>query len=304
MIICYLELMTVKSRRFVSAINIALGTALVMSALLIMRDAVLFLKIKGKPAAEARAAPQPVRAAKKSLLDYAPVMSNNVFGLPPAVLSPITSAQKPSASLPPPDIIVSGTVSWPGKFGYAVIADASGVQNVYKTGDHVAGVGILKRVERDKIVINSNGRNMEVAVEEVASVKDIVKPGPAPPARGKKAMRLQGFVKKSEDGLYMIERNALQSALENPRQIMTDARLLPNMVNGKQEGFVIREVKRQGLYHGLGLRDGDVLMRVNEFSISDPETALQAFTALKGMDRVELDISRGGSKMTLTYVVR
>jgi general secretion pathway protein C len=102
----------------------------------------------------------------------------------------------------------------------------------------------------------------------------------------------------------MVDRAAVQAALADPKQIMTDARLLPNMVEGRQEGFVIREIRPGGVYQSLGLRNGDVLLRVNEFDISDPETALQVFTALRGMDKVELDIVRGGSRMTLTYAIR
>jgi general secretion pathway protein C len=101
-----------------------------------------------------------------------------------------------------------------------------------------------------------------------------------------------------------VDRDAVDAALLNPRQIMTDARLIPNTVEGKQEGFMVREVRPEGVYAKLGLRNGDVLLRVNEFSISDPETALQVFTALKGMERVELDILRNGSRMTLTYLIR
>lgn len=234
--------------------------------------------------------------ARKALLDYAPVLRENAFGLPPSELSPIT--KKAEVSTLPPDITLVGAVAWPGKTGYAVVADSTGEQTVYKTGDYIFAAGFLRKVEKDRIVVESGGVRHEIKIAEIAAVKDIVGP------RSSEASKIEGLARRSEEGLYMIDRRALQSALESPRQIMTDARLLPNMVGGKQEGFVVREVKPGGLYQGLGLRDGDVLLRVNEFSISAPESALQAFTALRGMDRIELDITRGGSKMTLTYVVR
>ena len=85
---------------------------------------------------------------------------------------------------------------------------------------------------------------------------------------------------------------------------MTDARFVPNFINGRQQGFELREVKPGGIYSSLGLQNGDVLLRINEFTISNPESALQAFTALKGIDRAQLDIIRGGSRMTMTYQIR
>ncbi len=86
--------------------------------------------------------------------------------------------------------------------------------------------------------------------------------------------------------------------------MMTDARLKPNVADGKQEGFVLSEVKPGGIYQSLGLQDGDVLLRINDYDISNPERALQAFTALRGLDRVQIDLIRSGSKMTMTYQIK
>jgi len=85
---------------------------------------------------------------------------------------------------------------------------------------------------------------------------------------------------------------------------LTDARFIPNIVDGRQEGFIVKELKKGGVYESLGLEDGDVLLRVNNLPITGPESALQAFTALKGMDRIELDIMRRGQKITMTYQIR
>ncbi len=86
--------------------------------------------------------------------------------------------------------------------------------------------------------------------------------------------------------------------------MMTDARLKPNVANGKEEGFVLNEVKPGGIYHSLGLQDGDVLLRINEYDISNPERALQAFNALRGLDRVQIDMIRSGARMTMTYQIK
>jgi len=102
----------------------------------------------------------------------------------------------------------------------------------------------------------------------------------------------------------MIDQQKILQALERPDQIMTDARFTPHMVDGRQQGFILREVKPQGIYSGLGLQNGDILLRINEYSISSAESALQALTALRGIDRAQLDIIRNGSNMTMTYQIR
>jgi general secretion pathway protein C len=102
----------------------------------------------------------------------------------------------------------------------------------------------------------------------------------------------------------MIDQKAVQIALDNPTQIMMDAKMIPHMIQGKQEGFILREVRKNGLYDSLGMQNGDVLLRINSFNISNPENALQAFTALRGMDKVQLDIIRNNNRMTLNYQIR
>jgi general secretion pathway protein C len=287
--------MRISHRRLLTLANSFLALMLSVALFTLARDAVLYYK----PGKRVKAEEKPVLAleklAKRSLADYAPVLSNNAFGFPAGQLTPIERRQEATPEAIAVNVTLAGTVAWPGRFGYAVIADASGEQRVYKTGDYILGAGTLKRVEKDRVIIDAEDRQVEVKLTEIAAVKEIAN---APqPAGG-------GFARMTQTGSYIVDQKAIQSALENPRQIMTDARLLPNMADGKQEGFVIREIKPGGVYQTLGLQNGDVLLRINEFTMSNPETALQAFTALRGMSRVELDIFRDGSRMTLTYTIR
>jgi len=113
-----------------------------------------------------------------------------------------------------------------------------------------------------------------------------------------------GFAQKIGRGAYVVDQARLQHAIANPSQMMTDARLRPNVAGGKEEGYALSEIKPGGIYQSLGLQDGDVLLRINEYDISNPEKALQAFTALKGLDRVQIDLIRSGSRMTMTYQIK
>jgi general secretion pathway protein C len=296
-------------RRFVSLINVVLVAALVVSGLLLVRDAVSFaLRGTGsgtltEEKGRVKTAGQKVRAFKA----YEPILSNNVFGFPGGELRPISSgpgtAPAESQSV---DVTLLGTVAWSDGFGYAIILADNGRQEVYRAGQYLKGGGILKSVYKDSILVASGGRNLKVNLADIAAIEEIKRDsrGNRPVPGGKGRGNLAGFARQTSEDSFTVDRDAVQAALADPRQIMTDARLLPNMVEGRQEGFVIREIRPGGVYQSLGLRNGDILLRVNEFDISDPETALQVFTALRGMDKVELDIVRGGSRMTLTYMMR
>jgi general secretion pathway protein C len=152
------------------------------------------------------------------------------------------------------------------------------------------------------VIIESGGENLEFRLPDISGLK-----GAPPPLRRsdrKAGSRSNSFARKTSDNTYIIDQKGVEASLANPKRMLTDARLLPNIVNGKQKGFVIREIKPKGLYGTLGLQNGDILLRVNEFDISSAETGLQAFTALQGMDRIDLDIQRNGNRMNLTYIIR
>ncbi len=281
-----------KQKRTITAVNILLALLLTAAVLFLIRDivsAVIPLKEK-----KTGTMTRPKDAPQKNLQDYAPILANNPFGFAAGELKPI-AASGPSVSRT--DIILIGTVSGRRDLSYAIFADKTGQQDVFRTGEQVFGLGRLSRVEKARVFIGSNGKETEISLKDITDVREIKPPeGQAPSSAS--------FGRRVGESTYQIDQQRVQQAIEKPDQIMTDARFVPNIVEGKQQGFVLREVKPGGIYSSLGLQNGDILMRINEFNISNPETALQAFTALRGIDRAQLDVVRNGSKMTMTYQIR
>jgi general secretion pathway protein C len=54
----------------------------------------------------------------------------------------------------------------------------------------------------------------------------------------------------------------------------------------------------------VGIKNGDVLLRINEFPIDSPDKAIQSFVSLKGQSRIKLDLIRDGQPVTLNYDIR
>ena len=61
------------------------------------------------------------------------------------------------------------------------------------------------------------------------------------------------------------------------------------------------QLEEHGLTHE---RNGDVLLRLNDFPIDSPDKALQSFIALKGQNRLKLDLLRDGQPVTFNYDIR
>jgi len=284
------------TKRNISYLNILIGVVLLLSMLSLVRDIVpghfekKDLKTE-KPPSTASGVVQ----EKKQLEDYASILKNNPFGFPGGELKPLATSS--GNKIQKTDIVLVGTVVGPRELSYGIFKDNSGGQEVFKIGDPVFGAGKLRTVKRDRVVLQKGRESIEILLEDV-KVKEVTRQSAAgSPSAG-------AFARMVGRGSYIVDQAKLQQAILNPGQMMTDARLRPNLVNGKEEGFVLSEVRPGGIYHSLGLQDGDVLLRINEYDVSNPEKALQAFTALKGMERVQIDLIRAGSKMTMTYQIK
>ena len=282
------------TKKNVFYLNVLISVVLLLSSFFVVRSIISdhferkSLK-KDRPAASAS-----VTSQKKQLEAYSSVLKNNPFGFPAGDIKVLT----PSAGgrIQKTDFVLVGTVVGPRTLSYGVFKDATGKQEVFKIGQPVFGGEKLYAVRQDKVLLGRAGET-EIQIEDVR-VKEITKKssGGTPPS--------PLFARKIGSGAYVVDQARLQQTISNPGQMMTDARLRPNVSGGKEEGFVLSEVKPGGIYDSLGLQNGDVLLKINEYDVSNPEKALQAFTALKGMERVQIDLIRSGSKMTMTYQIK
>lgn len=279
-----------------SLINLLLVVGIVLTLLLIARDLILWLTPKKVKANLGTS--QQVQDSDTKDLDL--ILKNNLFSTKSGEFKPLTSIE-PSSNQPSEYRLV-GTLTGSPTWSFAVFSDSQGRQEFIRVGSPVGNLGVLKKVEPQKaLVVTKDGQTIELNLVEIVRIEDAqpqaqIQQGPP--------KRLTDIAKQTGERSFVVDQKKIQYAIENPNQIMTDARLLPNFVDGIQKGFILREVRPGGIYHSLGLRDGDVLLRINEYNINNPESGLQAFMALKGLERVNLDIIRGGTNMTLTYLIR
>ena len=278
-------------------VTICLALLLALSLLLFVRD-IVSAAARSRMKAP-RGLPKSALPVRFKFMDYAPILASNPFGFQAGELKQITAP--PSGAVPGvsrTDITLIGTVAGRRDISYAIISDKTGMQDVFRIGADVFGLGKLSRIEKTKVFISSGGKEIEIALKDIADIREIRNPVARAP------LSPSSFGKRVGESAYEIDPERIQQAINKPDHIMTDARFVPNIVDGKQQGFLLREVRSGGIYSSLGLQNGDILLRINEFTISSPEAALQAFTALRGIDRAQLDIIRNGAPMSMTYQIR
>lgn len=280
--------------RLLAILNATMGALLLIAILFFLRDIITSVDKKGvKPAYPPHVETQ--RQERRSFQAYDIILRNNPFGFPAGELKSLASAVDKTD--PPSDLKLIGTIFGSPAYSYAIFAAKDGKQEMFKRGESVFGTGVLAKVERDKVFIRQNNQLTEISMADVFMINEPARPPPDGPGSPQ-------FIKTIGKGVYVIDQKALQQVLDNPNQIMTEALLSPHIVGNKQEGFVLKQIKKNGLYDGLGLKNGDVLLRINNYNIANPVNTLQAFTALRGMDRIQLDIIRDGAKTTMTYQIR
>ncbi len=279
-----------RNRNTLLLINVVIGLLLLTAVLFFVRDALSISLSRKSHFSRLESAPQ--LPATHQLQYYSPLMRNNPFGFSAGELTPLSGSSGPSISQT--DLSLIGTIAGRKKVSYAIFADKTGKQDIFRVGDNVFGLGTLKKVDTNSVVIRSRGKDVEVPFTDIAVVKearpDVTSPTP--------------FAKRTGNTSFVIDQQQIQQAISRPDQLMTDARFVPNITEGRQQGFTLREIKPGGIYQRLGLQNGDVLLRINDFTMSSPDTALQAITSLKGIDRAQLDIIRHGEKLTMTYQIR
>jgi general secretion pathway protein C len=274
--------------RILTLLNILLWIGLFFASLFLLRNIISVSVRKIDAPAQATHISQRL-IEKKDIKEYESVLHNNPFGISGGSLNIPSTSTGTILS----DLRLIGTIYGHSIHGYAILADQTGKQAMFRVGEDVFDSGVLKKVEKYRVFIEKNGKLTKISMIESVLNGDVLgNSGSSPSARN------------IGRGEYLLDHRAVQSALDKPNQIITDAKLIPNMSGGKQEGFILQEIKKNGIYDSLGMQNGDVLLRINDFSISNPENALQVFTALRGMDRVQLDLIRGGNKMTMTYQIR
>lgn len=229
-----------------------------------------------------------IQRGERAISHYASIVEQNPFGIKGARFLVIEKTDKKAVSLDPQALVLKGVITL--QPGYAFIENKDKVQKLFKKGEDVFGYGVLALIEPKKVSISQSGKIVDINLEGYESE------GKA----GDASQRSSGnFSAGQRERTFAKEE--IKRFLEDPKEILTDARLLPNLKEGRQEGFIVREVRPGGFYDRIGLQNGDVILRANKIELTSPNDGIKIFSLIKELDRVELDIVRDGKPMTQVY---
>lgn len=230
---------------------------------------------------------KPAFEPKRELNDYASILERGLFGEGRTSSSAAAAAETTNLKL-------IGTVEGE-TFAGAVLEDTAGQQTFYRLNQKLPDGFQIIRVQRDRITLKKpSGGTTELQIVDDAKIVSVAKPAAAGP----------GGVRKVSDGRFMVDQQAVAATTENMGQILTQARALPFMEQGKTVGFRISEIVPGSIYERIGLQNGDVIQRINAMEVDDPAKFFQMYQGLKDERNVTIDVMRGGQRQTLNYEIQ
>jgi len=188
-----------------------------------------------------------------------------------------------------------GTVTGTAEKAYAVIEDKSkNRQGLYHKGDAIQNATI-KMILRKKVVLRVNGEDEILVMEDEKDQSDRVN-------TARRSGDRQSYAYGGGDQVR-VDRNEINSALNNINQLMQQVRVRPHFKNGKPNGLILTHIRNNSIFNELGLKSGDIVKGVNGQEIESVDDALKFYNNLKSSASVQLQIERRGQEKSISYEI-
>jgi general secretion pathway protein C len=270
------------------------------------------------PSPEVRLSPPPppiAREPKRPAAHYAAIQTRDIFN------SAKPEPEKPKEPPKPTELKLKlwGVVLHTDGSSYCVIEDlTTRKQELYRINDMVAGSAAVKQIEWDRVILERDGKDeiLELSPPQGGTLPPGVLPSrvPVPAAPGvpgapgalgvSEQAGADPHIQQIGDGQYAIDRSEVDSALDNMNQLFTQIRAVPHFEGGKSVGFRLFAIRQNSLFDKIGLKNGDIIQRVNGGELSDPAKALALFQQLRSEREINVDIVRNKEPKTLSYQFR
>ncbi len=178
----------------------------------------------------------------------------------------------------------------------AIIADSGKEQKVYRIGDRVPGGAEILRIEPRRVILRHNGvtEALKLEVQELKG-RGVRSAGGRSPAGG---------IRRVSATRRQVDSSLVQAKLKDLPGLLRQAKAVPHTENGENVGFRIVNIQSGSIYEDLGLKEGDVIKKVNGRSIRSPSQAMKAYRELQNSNHFKVQVVREGKPVTLNFSVR
>ncbi len=182
-----------------------------------------------------------------------------------------------------------------GEHSAAIVRIKAGAkQETFMLHDFIQSGVRLEQVETDAIVVQRNGASERIVMQKKKSLGSSYTPTAPTPAV--QAPRYQAR--------QIIHRSYLNRSIQNFPKLLSQARVVPHFNQGKADGFVINNIVPNSLYQHIGLRNGDIILKVNGQAITSAQQGMQMYQALQNASSIDLELRRNGATLPIHYQIQ
>jgi len=243
--------------------------------------------------------------------DYSVILKKNIFSAPvppPVKDSARRTILKPA---PPPSletlVELAGVVCFDEGDSFAVLRRKrrGNDEGVYREGEVVEGARIV-RIRPDGVVFDFGGKTILLTIENKAAETPFVEAGPVriavPAGAAPSEVKPADAVPRALDPVT-VKFTETMAALQSDHDLLGKIAIVPEVSEGRIDGFRVNNLPTDSLPYQYGLRNGDVIRRVNGVLIDSLAKGVAVYQQIRnsGSSLVTVEVVRSGSPIILTY---
>lgn len=241
--------------------------------------------------------PREIASQQLQQSDFQVILNRNLFdSVAGSIVQLDLSAQAISATTPivttksSSDFTLIGTVV-AGEESLALIAAGKKIK-IFQIHEEISPRIVIAEIGRKLVVLNDHGKRIELLLKQRKGAKaQLVKASKGPAG---------GVVAVDEDH-WKVSKSVVANARANLSSLLKTARVIPQVNDGKTIGFKVVELRNGSLLTQIGLRIGDLIVKINDVELNSPEKALQIFQQVREANNLSLSLVRNGQPKTFEY---
>jgi type II secretory pathway component PulC len=288
------------SKRYLTSINLALAAVLAVFGLYLAWDLFRSREIVEDTVAAPRARPEQAATPIPSQDEYAVIVNRNLWKDKFEAPEPERIPTPPPPPIPNPKLRLVGTVmdTDPSR-NRAIIEDqvARAGQLIYGVGDVVAGVKVME-IYRTRVVLDNNGNLFEInSFGDSIPVPEIVVP-------------FSRVCRKIGDNRWLVSKSGLwryinDNVMGTLKTVGCRTYYPPGAPSrGPSQGYEIVILPKDHLAARLGVKQGDIILSVNDEPITGKIRALELLKDVQDQTEVTVMVKRADETISLVYEVQ
>ena len=189
------------------------------------------------------------------------------------------------------NVALLGTVTGSNQDARAVIEERGRrKQGLYRVGDSIQNATV-RMILDGKVVLRVGDK------DEILSIEDSIS------SRIGREKQVRAVDNRAASTIT-VKRSDIRRALKDINKLMSQVFVRPHFKDGRADGLEVTKIRRGTFFASLGLKNGDVIQKINNKPIKSPDDAMVFYNRLKLGARLSVGIQRGGKSKTINYRFR